>query len=258
MSIHFSKVIVAVHSAENVPLLTRAIQSIAGFDRLDIHVLASGVSEDEIRFPMPVTMYSGNSGLYKDLVTITEQINADLVIIPVTLNEKSTKSFTTSDACKFIDKVERLVLTIPDTVESIDFRKILIPIDTSFETRQKVPYAVRFGEESRALMHVYGVSGENGKDASILIQNYLRQVSNNLVEKGFDCEIESDLGGNPTDKAMAYAKEQQCGLIVIMTEQEVSFTTFFKGRYSDQMVRKSSIPVLSIHPKDLIVSEARL
>jgi len=43
-----------------------------------------------------------------------------------------------------------------------------------------------------------------------------------------------------------------------MTEQETNFTSFFSGKYSQQMVKGSNMPVLSIHPKDLILSEARL
>jgi hypothetical protein len=47
-------------------------------------------------------------------------------------------------------------------------------------------------------------------------------------------------------------------MVVIMTEQETNITSFFSGKYSQQMIKTSTIPVLSIHPKDLIVSDARL
>jgi hypothetical protein len=43
-----------------------------------------------------------------------------------------------------------------------------------------------------------------------------------------------------------------------MTEQEANLISFFSGKYSQQMIKNSPIPVLSIPPKDLIVSDARL
>jgi nucleotide-binding universal stress UspA family protein len=86
----------------------------------------------------------------------------------------------------------------------------------------------------------------------------MRQVCNNIEEKGVNYVSETRLGGNPTDQVLAYSKEVNAGMAVIMTEQETNFTSFFSGKYSQQMVKNSNIPILSIHPKDLIVSDARL
>jgi nucleotide-binding universal stress UspA family protein len=86
----------------------------------------------------------------------------------------------------------------------------------------------------------------------------MRQVCNNIEEKGIKFTSETRLGGNPTELVLEYAKEINAGLVVIMTEQETNFTSFFSGKYSQQMVKNSNIPILSIHPKDLIVSDARL
>jgi nucleotide-binding universal stress UspA family protein len=109
-----------------------------------------------------------------------------------------------------------------------------------------------------ATLHVLGVSSDKGKDAQALVNNYTRQVCNNIDEKGLKNTIEVRLGGNPTAQILEYAKEKKAGLIVIMTEQEANLTSFFTGKYSEQMVKNSPIPVLSIHPRDLVVSEARL
>lgn len=258
MAIHFSKVIFTVFEQSQVPMMEQILRSIDSSEPFEVHILTCANVEVELNFNRPISQRNSKENHLKNLQEYAEEIGADLLIIPTSKNEKSKNHFSTNDACKLIDKIERLVLTIPETYKQVDFSKILVPIDTSFETRQKVPYAVRFGKLSRSIMHVLGVSNENGKDATVLIQNYIRQVSDNMVEKGFDCEIDYSLGGNPTDQALQYAIKNSCGLIVIMTEQEVSLTTFFKGRYSDQLVKKSDVPVLSIHPKDLILSEARL
>ena len=173
--------------------------------------------------------------------------------------EEGSKGLVNSvEANKIIDHIERMVLTVPCVSQPFNFSKIVVPIDSSFETRQKVPYAISMARALGSTLEVIGVSNDKGKDTSVLINNYIRQVCNNIEEKGLKCSSEIRLGGNPTQQVMEYAKEIGAGMIVIMTEQETNFTSFFSGKYSQQLVKSSVVPVLSIHPKDLIVSEARL
>jgi nucleotide-binding universal stress UspA family protein len=194
----------------------------------------------------------------KDLMIAAQAENPDMIIFSVSNNPELNGLMNFADTCKFIDQVEKLVLTVPGNVTSYDFKDIIVPIDTSFETRQKAPFAVGFGNMFQSTLHVIGVSSESGKDAEVLLQNYSRQVANNFGDKGIDTTIEIRMGGNPTSSTIEYCNSKKAGLIIMMTEQETSFTSFFKGKYSEQMIKLSSVPVLSIHPKDLIVSEARL
>lgn len=194
----------------------------------------------------------------KDILRVFKDSENDLLIVPITLENQNEGFIHAAEANKLIDKIERMVLTVPGNGTNFDFSKIIVPIDSSSETRQKVPYAIAMAKALGSSLYVVGVSNDKGKDSEVLINNYMRQVINNIQEKGMKCFYETKLGGNPTDQVLEYAKEIGAGLIVIMTEQETNFTSFFSGKYSQQMVKNSNIPVLSIHPKDLIVSEARL
>lgn len=194
----------------------------------------------------------------KEAINKIAKGDADLVIVSITNDSGKQGLITAKEANSLIDKLESVVLTIPANTKGIDFSNIIVPLDTSSETRQKVPYAVEFAKAFNATIHVLGVSSETGKDAEVLLKNYMRQVSDNIEEKGIKVTTELRIGGNPTEKILAFADEKSAGLIAIMTEQETSLASFFKGKYSEQMIKLSDIPVLSIHPKDLIVSEARL
>ncbi|MDZ4668956.1 MAG: universal stress protein [bacterium] len=183
---------------------------------------------------------------------------SDLMILPL-INESPEKGVVNAvEANKLIDNIERMVLTVPCGSKVFKLDKIVVPIDSSFETRQKVPYAVAMAKAFGSKLYVIGVSNDKGKDAEVLIKNYLRQVILNIEEKGVSVTSEIRLGGNPTNQVLDYANELDAGMIVIMTEQETNITSFFSGKYSQQMIKSSAIPVLSIHPKDLIVSDARL
>jgi nucleotide-binding universal stress UspA family protein len=194
----------------------------------------------------------------KDLAKSFVDSESDLMILPL-INDSPDKGVVNAvEANKLIDHIERLVLTVPCGSKLFKLDKIVVPIDSSFETRQKVPYAVSMAKAFGAKLFVIGVSNDKGKDAEVLIKNYLRQVTANIEEKGVAVSSEIRLGGNPTNQVLDYASELDAGMIVIMTEQEANITSFFSGKYSQQMIKSSTLPVLSIHPKDLIVSDARL
>ncbi len=194
----------------------------------------------------------------KDIGKKFKSLDSELIILPVIKEDSGRGLLTAAEANNIIEHAEKMVLTVPCIGEAFNFNKIVVPIDSSFETRQKVPYALSFARAFGATLHVIGVSNDKGKDSAVLINNYMRQVCNNIEEKGIRFVSETRLGGNPTEQVLEYAKEINAGMVVIMTEQETNFTSFFSGKYSQQMVKNSNIPILAIHPKDLIVSDARL
>ncbi len=195
---------------------------------------------------------------YKDLATRLNEINPDLLVLSIKLKDSNEGLFSHSETCKIIERADKPVLTIPGNYNYEKFSKIVIPIDTSFETRQKGPITIVFAQKFNANVNIIGVSTDKGKDSEVTVANYCRQVSNKIAENGVDNEIEFRLGGNITEQTLVYAKEVKAELVVIMTEQEVNFKSFFTGKFSEQFIKQADFPVLSVNTKDLIVSEARL
>ncbi len=78
-----------------------------------------------------------------------------------------------------------------------------------------------------------------------------------LEEENIRYVLESVHAENLTDSTIEYALKINANLISIMTEQEISAKNLLLGPYAQQMVNHSPIPVLSIHPKDLLVSLSR-
>jgi nucleotide-binding universal stress UspA family protein len=181
--------------------------------------------------------------------------NPDLVIVQLNNNQKN--GIEAKSVFNIIDHFERMVLTIP-AEGNFDLNSIVVPIDTSFETRQKIPYALAIASIYHSTIHVVGVSNDTDKDAEVTIKNYTRQVCNHIQEKGITYTLEMRMGGNPSKQTLQFASEKQAGMIVIMSEQEGRFMDLFTGKYSEQIIKNASIPILTVHSKDLVVSEARL
>ncbi len=186
---------------------------------------------------------------------LINKYNPDLVMVQLNANAKN--GIDAKSVFSIIDHFERMVLTIPAS-GNIELNSIVVPIDTSFETRQKIPYALAMSGISNATIHVVGVSNDTDKDAEVTIKNYTRQVCNHIQEKGKNCTLDMRMGGNPSEQTLKYASEKQAGMVVIMSEQEGRFMDFFTGKYSEQIIKNANIPILTVHSKDLVVSEARL
>ncbi len=262
MAITIPSIMLAIKDASSCGAAVNIASSFAGFYKSSLHCLVFGNEGqlDAAKFPnIKVSVTNlGDANPLKEIIKQYKASDADLLIIPTSTGPGTNGLFTFAEANKIIDAIERMVLTVPCLADNMNVTDIVVPIDTSFETRQKVPYAVSVAMACNAKLHIIGVSNDAGKDSEVVIKNYTRQVKNNIEEKGLPCSMEIRLGGNPTNQIINYAKDIKASMILIMTEQETNFTSFFTGKYSEQMIKNSTIPVLSIHPKDLIISDARL
>ena len=88
---------------------------------------------------------------------------------------------------------------------------------------------------------------------------YMKQVISALKKEQIPYAYDYKLGANVTDSTIAYAESVNADLIIIMTEQEAQIGSFFYGKFAQQMVNRSPIPVLTLAPReDLVVTDARL
>jgi nucleotide-binding universal stress UspA family protein len=136
-------------------------------------------------------------------------------------------------------------------------RNILLPLDLSKETRQKVTLAIELAKLfGSAIKVVSALWSKNDPDIILKLNQQLLQVQNFIEESGLKCTaeiIESSDGERTLVPAILnYAHQQEdIDLIVILTQQEIGFVEFFVGSHAQEFLRLSDIPVLSVVPKEL-------
>jgi nucleotide-binding universal stress UspA family protein len=136
-------------------------------------------------------------------------------------------------------------------------RSILLPLDLTKQTRQKVTYAIEMAKLFGATIKVVSVLWDkNDLDIIQQLRIQMNQVKNFISEVNIKCETEIvEIAGGQTDLGptiLDYANKQgDIDLIIIMTQQENRLTEFFIGSAAQQIIRQSEIPVMSIIPKDL-------
>jgi nucleotide-binding universal stress UspA family protein len=163
-----------------------------------------------------------------------------------------------SNANRIVGALRKPVITIRGGVNiSHNLEKIVLPLDSTPETRQKVPFTAYMAKIFNAEVHVLRVYTSSVLAIVRKIDSYAEQVVKHLEEENIRYVLESVQAENLTDSTIEYALKINANLISIMTEQEISAKNLLLGPYAQQMVNHSPIPVLSIHPKDLLVSLSR-
>ncbi len=196
---------------------------------------------------------------FKGIIDVAKETNADLIIMGTHGISGFEEFWMGGNTYKVVNLSRCPVLTMREKENFNNFKSIVLPIDTSFESRQKVPFAVGLAKQFGATIHILGLSVDNDKESDHQVTGYTRQVKNRLEEEGINYTYEKKLGGNITKTTIDYATSINADLIIIMTEQEAQIGSFFLGKFAQQMVNHSPIPVVSLSPReDLTVTDARI
>lgn len=196
--------------------------------------------------------------VYKEIVRHAQESNNSLLVTGTHGTQGFEEFWMGSDAYKIVMAAPCPIITIREGIDiHREMKRILLPIDSSRETRQKVAFTAQLASFFNADVYILSLHTSNQQKLKNRVESYTKQVADYLDEKGLISHQESLQVENITQETLGYAKEIDANLIAIMTEQEKSPSNIWLGPYAQQMVNHSPIPVLSIHPKDLMISLSR-
>ena len=138
-----------------------------------------------------------------------------------------------------------------------NIKKIVVPIDSTLETRQKIPFATKIAKYFNSDVHIVSLYSTTIKAVRHRVDNYAKQVEKYLEEENVTFISATADAENITNSTIDYAKSVDADLIAIMTEQETTTANLFLGAYAQQMVNHSPVPVLNIHAKEYIRIQSR-
>jgi nucleotide-binding universal stress UspA family protein len=129
--------------------------------------------------------------------------------------------------------------------------KIVMPIDSTLETRQKAPYVADIAKSFNAEVLILGLVVSSVSTIKKRVESYSHQMVEYFDKLKIKNSFTEMKNSNVTSDTLRFAEENDADLICIMTEQETAAANILLGPYAQQMVNHSPIPVLSVHPKSL-------
>jgi len=195
--------------------------------------------------------------VYIEIAHQAKSIDADLILAGTHGVSGFEEFWIGSNAYRIVTNAPCPVITLRHDFKVRDVQKIVLPIDSSQETRQKIPIASQLAHLFNSEIHVLSLYSTSIKAVQRRVDNYARQVVNFLEEKGVRYQQEGRESENITRTTIDYAESINAEMIAIMTEQETTTANIFLGPYAQQMVNHSPIPVLSMRSKELVPITSR-
>ncbi|HNS18390.1 MAG TPA: universal stress protein [Bacteroidales bacterium] len=187
--------------------------------------------------------------VYREIVKIADEEKAFMIIVGTHGSSGFEEFWIGSNAQKIVSSAKCPVITIRGGVNiKRDLTRIILPLDSTPETRQKVATTALLAKYFDAQIIVLPLYSTQISAVRLQIKKYAEQVSKYLKENEVRFKVDPlELEGNITDATIEYALKADANLISIMTEQETTTKNLWLGPYAQQMVNHSPIPVLSIH-----------
>lgn len=192
--------------------------------------------------------YEGAGAIYKNIVETAEQVEAEIIFMGTHGHSGFEEFWIGGNAYKTVSAAPCPVVTLRESFQGNSFDNIVLPLDQSEHTRQKVPFTTDFAKRFGATVHVVGVCTDSDDDTVMKMRQYSHQVLDFLESHEVSAKHDMLFGSNITEMTLQYAQDNNADLVTIMTEQELNPSNLIMGAFAQQMVNHSPIPVLSIRP----------
>ena len=190
--------------------------------------------------------------IYEQIVNTADIINAQFIVMGTAGSSSLKKKFIGSNALRVVRESHKPVITIKGKHHRKGCQNIVLPLDLTKETKEKVAKAIEFAKRFGSIIRVVSVLLTNDEFIVNRLTRQLDQVKKYIMEQGVDftAEIVRDTKGGHSlaDSIIDYATKTKGDLIMVMTQQEQEFTDYFIGSSAQGIINSSDVPVLSIIP----------
>lgn len=249
--------IILLHVVESYSFNTKMKQAIALND-----ILEKGINDkiEEIKqtskhlagVKVKSKVISGK--IHDQIQKIAKQVNADMIVMGTHGASGVTnlgKYILGSNAYRTITNSPCPVLTIRESKNNIHFKDIVLPLDNSRETRQKVGMAIEWAKLFESTIHVVAVTAFF-QELLVEIKDMKKLVEevNTMIEKaGVPYTSKLIREKAISDSVISYAQRANADLIFIVNKKGSALSDIVVGSTARNIVSESPIPVLTINFK---------
>jgi nucleotide-binding universal stress UspA family protein len=214
--------------------------------------LADFINEKNAEYKIDLSYSQVHGKIYEQVVNSADILNAQFIVMGTAGASSLKKRFIGSNALRVVRESRKPVITIKGKHHHKGCKNIILPLDLTKETKEKVAKSVEFAKRFGSIIRVVSVLMTYDEFIVNRMTRQLDQVKKYIMEQGVDCtaEIVRDTKGGQglAESIIDYSNKSKGDLIMIMTQQEEDFTDYFIGSAAQGIINGSDIPVLSIIP----------
>ena len=251
--IDFSKQsLIAIEQSYNLAKFTKSKLII-------LHASAVGHTEHQKDLEDIVANIKKESGLDAEFLNLkgdifelidpkAEELGCSLIVIGLDTQVRFRSFLGGTNVSKFIQNAPCPVITMRSKDNRNNCRSILMPIDLSAQSREKVGIVVQLAKYYGATIKIVSVFSPNDEKYENELLPYLNQVKKYIKDRGVACTNKSIPTNTPAESLVSYANNNDCDLIVLMNKKDLSIGEMFGGAISLKIAESSNVPVLTVNP----------
>jgi nucleotide-binding universal stress UspA family protein len=190
--------------------------------------------------------------IYEEIVHAAELVGASFIVMGTNGSSKSRRPFIGSNALRVVRESRVPVISIKGQPTLEGFKRIILPLDLTSETRQKVNKAIELSRLFGAEVKIVSILLTEEEEFVNKLQLQINMVHHFLQKAEINCTAEiiniKKGGKSLGEELIEYSKQVNGDLFMIMTQQETNFTDLFIGSAAQEIINNSEIPVCSIIP----------
>ncbi len=217
--------------------------------KLKLEQISSKLNEDT---GVEVSYIITEGSIFSTISELAEDLNAELIIMGIH-GKKGLQHLTGSHAYRVITSSKAPVMVVKKKHNHRGYDNIVLPIDFSHESTQKVNEAVKYARYFNATIHIIGFLDTKSSVLKIKKEVIVRSVADYI--KQADVNAVAEIIVKPKAAAhnavLSYAEKINADMIMIIAEANDRFAGIFSSNSAEEIVDNSDCPVLSVIPDSM-------
>ncbi|MDP4267318.1 MAG: universal stress protein [Bacteroidota bacterium] len=222
-----------------------------GIEKVILEKLKNIVNEFSEKFGINFDTIIEKGHPYQIILDNAKKMKPRFLAMGANSSPKEGRRNMGSTTLKVLRETDLPIFTINGKQHTNGCRNIILPLDATKETRQKVGKAIEIAKYYDATIKIVSVLTTTDRFIINKVKSQVNQVKLFIENKEVKCET-SVIEKNKDSLAKSivrYAVENNGDLIIIMTQPEDGFINLFVNTLSQDIINISEIPILSIAPK---------
>lgn len=140
------------------------------------------------------------------------------------------------------------VFTFVDPEREVQIKKILVPLDLTAGTRQKIPLVAKLAQAFKATVYLLSIYPSSFDESWTQLEQQIKEITGELTEAGVKVRSVMYEKDDFPGEVLTYSQEIEADLIAIMTRPSTQWNELFVTPGAKRIIAHSHIPVLGVRP----------
>lgn len=184
--------------------------------------------------------------IYDEIIRVSNDLNAILIVMGTNGTDSLKKKFIGSNSMRVINEANCPVISIKGKNHRLGCKRILLPLDLSRESRDKVNKTIEIAKYFNS--EIFVISLYDFEDDFLLSKLKLQMdaVQQFITDNGVNATAEMVHSKDIAKSVLEYSEKIDADLIVIISQAEIEIAEWFLGSAAQEIINTSAIPVMSI------------